>query len=60
MVRFGASLWPGVDAATCANSAALGRQLFGLPCHQELNDAESAWLADTVRIALEQTARAPT
>ena len=59
MVRFGASLWPGVDAATCANSAALGRQLFGLPCHQELKDAERAWLAATVRAALEDVAGAP-
>jgi perosamine synthetase len=59
MVRFGASLWPGVDAATCANSAALGRQLFGLPCHQELDDAERAWLAATVRAALNDLAGAP-
>jgi perosamine synthetase len=59
MVRFGASLWPGVDATICANSAALGRQLFGLPCHQELNDAERAWLAATVRAALYDVAGAP-
>ena len=59
MVRFGASLWPGVDAATCANSAALGRHLFGLPCHQELDDAERAWLAATVRAALDDVAGAP-
>lgn len=56
MVRFGASLWPGVDAATCANSMTLGRCLFGLPVHQELNGAERAWLAATVRRALEDLA----
>jgi dTDP-4-amino-4,6-dideoxygalactose transaminase len=53
MVRFGASLWPGVDAGVCANSVALGRRLFGLPVHQELRDDERAWLAATVRRALE-------
>ena len=58
MVRFGASLWPGVDATVCANSAALGRRLFGLPLHQELRAGERAWLAATVRGALEQTAGA--
>lgn len=61
-VRFGHSLWPGVDADVCANSVALGQQLVGLPCHQELNDAERAWLAATVRQALAPlgTAGAPT
>lgn len=56
MVRFGATLWPGVDADVCANSVELGRRLFGLPCHQELDDAERTWLAATVRGALEQAA----
>jgi len=51
-VRFGHSLWPGVDANVCANSVDLGRRLVGLPCHQELNDTERAWLAATVRQAL--------
>ena len=58
MVRFGASLWPGVDASVCANSAALGRRLFGLPVHQELRASERAWLAATVRRALEDAAGA--
>ena len=53
MVRFGASLWPGVDAGVCANSVALGRRLFGLPVHQELREDERAWLAATVRRALQ-------
>jgi dTDP-4-amino-4,6-dideoxygalactose transaminase len=56
MVRFGATLWPGVDASVCANSAALGRDLIGLPCHQELDDAELAWLGATVRHALQTSA----
>jgi dTDP-4-amino-4,6-dideoxygalactose transaminase len=56
MVRFGATLWPGVDASVCANSVALGRQLIGLPCHQELDEAELAWLGATVRHALQATA----
>lgn len=56
MVRFGASLWPGVDAATCANSVALGRHLIGLPCHQELRPSELARLREAVRHALGATA----
>lgn len=55
MVRFGATLWPGVDAATCPNSVALGRQLIGLPCHQELRAAELALLRDGIRRALGAT-----
>jgi len=51
-VRFGHSLWPGVDASVCANSVDLGQRLVGLPCHQALSDAEHAWLASTVRQAL--------
>ncbi|RNF31542.1 hypothetical protein NM04_06625 [Massilia aurea] len=58
MVRFGASLWPGVDASVCANSVALGRRLFGLPVHQELRAGERAWLAAAVRRALEETTEA--
>ncbi|TXF99449.1 aminotransferase class I/II-fold pyridoxal phosphate-dependent enzyme [Massilia arenae] len=59
MVRFGASLWPGVDAATCANSVALGRRLFGLPVHQELSPSERTWLAASVRAALAASMAAP-
>jgi len=59
IVRFGATLWPGVDATVCANSVALGRQLVGLPCHQELDSAELAWLGASVRRALEQSMAAP-
>ncbi|WP_229440818.1 aminotransferase class I/II-fold pyridoxal phosphate-dependent enzyme [Massilia sp. BSC265] len=56
MVRFGATLWPGVDAATCANSVALGRQLIGFPCHQELRAAELERLRAALRRALGATA----
>ena len=58
MVRFGAVLWPGVDASVCANSAALGRQLIAFPCHQELRAAESSWLIAAVRDALAAGAKA--
>ena len=40
MLRFGAELWPGVDAATCPVALQLGRNVIGLPCHQELRDGE--------------------
>jgi len=59
VVRFGSSLWPGVDADVCVNSVALGRRLFGLPIHQELRAAERARLVAAVRGALEQAAGAP-
>ena len=57
MVRFGASLWPGVDAGVCANSVALGRQLIALPCHQELREAERGWMIAAVRDALDACAK---
>ena len=58
MTRFGATLWPGVDASVCANSARLGRHMIALPCHQELRDGERAWLHATVRATLEACAGA--
>ena len=58
MVRFGASLWPGVDASVCANSMALGRQLIAFPCHQELRAAENGWMIAAVRDALAACAKA--
>ncbi len=57
MVRFGASLWPGVDATVCANSVALGRQLIAFPCHQALREIESRWLIAAVSDALRAAAR---
>ena len=58
MVRFGASLWPGVDATVCANSVALGRHLIAFPCHQALREAETRWMIAAVRDALDTTAKA--
>ncbi|MFL6657063.1 MAG: DegT/DnrJ/EryC1/StrS family aminotransferase [Massilia sp.] len=49
MTRFAESLWPGVDASVCANSAHLSRHVLAFPCHQELAEDELAWLAATVR-----------
>jgi dTDP-4-amino-4,6-dideoxygalactose transaminase len=59
MTRFGATLWPGVDASVCANSADLGRRLIAFPCHQALDDGERAWLHAQVRQALESCAAVP-
>ena len=59
ITRFGATLWPGVDAGVCANSADLGRRLIALPCHQALEDDERAWLHTQVRHALETSAAVP-
>jgi len=59
MVRFGATLWPGVDDSVCANSMELGRRLIAFPCHQELSDAELAWMSSTIRKALDATAAVP-
>jgi perosamine synthetase len=59
MVRFGATLWPGVDDSVCANSIELGRRLIAFPCHQELSNAELAWMGAAIRTALEATAAVP-
>jgi perosamine synthetase len=56
MVRFGATLWPGVDASVCANSIDLGKRLIAFPCHQELTEAERAWMRATIRTALQTCA----
>jgi dTDP-4-amino-4,6-dideoxygalactose transaminase len=56
MVRFGAALWPGVDAGVCANSVALGRHLIGFPCHQELREAELEHICAAIRRACGGTA----
>jgi len=59
ITRFGATLWEGVDASVCANSAWLGQHLIALPCHQALDDAERAWLHAQVRQALQACAAVP-
>ncbi|MDB5791307.1 MAG: hypothetical protein JWQ80_1331 [Massilia sp.] len=51
LTRFAHPQWQGVDAATCANSAMLARQVLALPCHQELTEGEVAWLVTRLREA---------
>lgn len=52
IIRFAQYLWPGVDAAVCANSVALSRQVLQFPCHQELHEAELTWMIDKITAAL--------
>jgi perosamine synthetase len=52
VTRFAETLWPGVDAGVCANSAALSRQVLAFPCHQELRARELDWLIAQVAKAL--------
>lgn len=51
VVRFGHPLWPGVDDKVCPVSGDLSRRVLALPCHQELREAELAWLIDAVKKA---------
>jgi dTDP-4-amino-4,6-dideoxygalactose transaminase len=51
-VRFGADLWPGVDAAVCPVSADLSARLVALPCHQELRQDELDKMIAALRRAL--------
>ncbi|MES2152617.1 MAG: DegT/DnrJ/EryC1/StrS family aminotransferase [Pseudomonadota bacterium] len=53
LLRFGAPAWPGVDATTCSNSAALGRNVIALPCHQALLDSELDAIIVALREALQ-------
>lgn len=50
-VRFGETLWPGVDAATCPVTADLSQRLVALPCHQALTAQELGWMAGQLREA---------
>ena len=52
ITRFAESLWPGVDASVCANSAMLSRHVLAFPCHQELEPAELAWMTGAISEAL--------
>ena len=52
LVRFALARWPGVDAATCANSAMLAQRVIAFPCHQELRPDELAWMAGQLRQVL--------
>lgn len=53
MTRFAETLWPGVDASVCANSAYLSRHVIAFPCHQELRPEELAWISGAVRGVLQ-------
>jgi len=48
-VRFGETLWPGVDAGVCPVSADLSHRLVALPCHQALEPAELDWIIEQLR-----------
>ncbi|MGJ7915211.1 aminotransferase class I/II-fold pyridoxal phosphate-dependent enzyme [Massilia sp. LXY-6] len=50
-VRFGETLWPGVDASVCAVSADLSQRLVALPCHQALTARELDWMLGELRAA---------
>ena len=52
VVRFAEKLWPGVDAARCPHSAYLSRHVLAFPCHQELREAEFAWMSTHIVKAL--------
>ena len=58
VVRFAQQRWPGVDAASCPESAMLARCVLALPCHQELREDELAWMAQQLRAALQPEAAA--
>lgn len=49
VIRFAETLWPGVDATVCPVSARLSRSVVAFPCHQELTDAELAWMVTSIR-----------
>lgn len=51
LVRFAELRDPGADAADFPHSAALVRQVFGFPVHQELRADELAWLCAAIREA---------
>jgi dTDP-4-amino-4,6-dideoxygalactose transaminase len=44
VVRFAETLWPGVDAGRCPDSAYLSRHVLAFPCHQELSEREFDWM----------------
>lgn len=52
MTRFAETLWAGVDASVCANSAHLSRHVIAFPVHQELLPEELAWIGGAIREAV--------
>jgi hypothetical protein len=49
ILRFGESLWQGVDEDVCPVSVDLSRRVFLFPCHQELKEQELEWMLASVR-----------
>ncbi len=52
LLHFAEYLWPGVDAKVCANSVALSRGALQFICHQELTEAELAWMIGEIKKVL--------
>jgi dTDP-4-amino-4,6-dideoxygalactose transaminase len=48
-VRFGETLWPGVDTGVCPVTADLSQRLVALPCHQALAPEELDWMISELR-----------
>lgn len=57
VTRFAERLWAGVDETVCAHSAYLSRHVLAFPVHQELTDAEFAWLEARIAKALAPSAQ---
>jgi dTDP-4-amino-4,6-dideoxygalactose transaminase len=49
VIRFGEFLWQGMDMDTCPVSISLSKQVFQLPCHQELTPAELDWMIKEIK-----------
>lgn len=52
MTHFGLGYEACLATTGCAASAELGRRVLAFPCHQDLSDAERAWMAARIREAL--------
>jgi dTDP-4-amino-4,6-dideoxygalactose transaminase len=49
VIRFGEYLWSGMEKGLCRVSEDYSRRIFQFPCHQDLNDAELAWMIAQIR-----------
>ena len=47
--RFGEYLWEGFDRSICPMAVEFSRRVLQFACHQELTDAELAWMIATIR-----------
>ena len=57
ILRFGETLWPGMDSSVCAVSNRYSRDVFQFPCHQELTDEEMDWMIGGIRTVLARRRR---